>query len=559
MLAVNKLSKSFKSKLVFSEITFNLNPGERVGLIGSNGCGKTTLLRILSGEEQPDSGHFVLTPPNLRIGYLPQGPQFPEGIQLGSLLKKAIDDPTTLEKRLETLSLKLANDPENNNFQNAYEDIINRLQKPSQIGHLSSILAAFELDRIPDEQLVTHLSGGQKTRLSLSLVLLSNPQLLLLDEPTNHLDIDMLEWIESWLFGFTGGALVVSHDRTFLDKTVTRVLAFDQRNATLHAYDGTYSDYIEQVTNEYEKQLANYHNQEKEIRRMKQDIHRTRAQAERTEREASSIRIGGERMKVKGYKDYQQGIAKKVAKKAKSREKKLDRYLKSDERVEKPTVGWQIKVDFRNQDRLGKDVLALQELSIGYPGNPPLLINLNLQVQTGQKIAFTGANGKGKTTLIRTIMGLLKPLHGSVHVGSSVKLGYLDQEQEILSSDLNPVETIQSVSTSSTTKIRNFLHHYLISGDDAIRPISTMSYGERSRLMLARLVAKGCNFLLLDEPINHLDIPSREKFEQALFNFEGTVLAIVHDRFFINRFATEVWKIKGRNILREIKFINLKK
>ena len=251
------------------------------------------------------------------------------------------------------------------------------------------------MNELPDEQLAATLSGGQKTRLALALVLLSDPQLLLLDEPTNHLDIEMLKWLEGWLQEFRGAALIVSHDRTFLESTVTRILDFNPETQTVRSYEGSYSDYVEAITSEREKQWQAYNDQTAEIRRLKRDIARTRAQAERTEREASSVRIGGSDMKIKGMKDYQQGIAKKVARKAKSREKKLDRYQESDERVEKPKAGWQIKLKFDQPVHLGRQVLTIDELSVGYPGYAPLFKDVNLHVQAGQRIAFTGAKWIG--------------------------------------------------------------------------------------------------------------------------------------------------------------------
>jgi ATP-binding cassette subfamily F protein 3 len=376
---------------------------------------------------------------------------------------------------------------------------------------------------------------------------------LLLDEPTNHLDIEMLEWLENWISQFSGAALIVSHDRAFLDRTVTRILDLNPRTHTVKSYAGNYTEYIKTITREYEKQLQSYNDQVAEIRRMKNDIARTRSQAERTEREASSISIGGGIMKLKGYKDYQQGIAKKVARKSKSRQKKLDRFLESDERVEKPKADWQIKLKFNTTRHLGKQVLTLEDLSVGYPGYPPLLSHVNIYAQAGRRIAFTGPNGSGKTTLLRVIAKQLPPVEGQIRLGPTVRLGYMSQEQDTLDQKLNAVETIQAIAQLNETEIRNFLHYFLLSGDDPLRPIVQLSYGERSRLMLARLVAQGCNFLLLDEPINHLDIPSREQFEQALTSFDGTILAVVHDRYFISQFAEEVWIIDDRNIKREIR------
>jgi ATPase subunit of ABC transporter with duplicated ATPase domains len=325
MLSAHQLSKSYNIHKILEDVTFSINPGERVGLIGPNGCGKTTLFRILAGEEQPDSGVVSFTPSNLRMGYLPQGFEPPPNLTVKSLIQHAAADPEILEADLVRLATALAENPDQHQIQAEYEAILWQLEQPSVVGRLSSILAALGLDELPGEQLAATLSGGQKTRLSLALVLLSDPQLLLLDEPTNHLDIEMLEWLEDWLNQFRGAALIVSHDRAFLERTVNRILDLNPVTHTLRVFEGGYNDYVDAVTREREKQLQAYNDQIAEIRRMKQDIARTRAQGERTEREASSVRIGGGMMKLKGYKDYQQGIAKKVARKAKSREKKLER------------------------------------------------------------------------------------------------------------------------------------------------------------------------------------------------------------------------------------------
>jgi ATP-binding cassette, subfamily F, member 3 len=307
----------------------------------------------------------------------------------------------------------------------------------------------------------------------------------------------------------------------------------------MREYAGNYGDYLHQYRQEREKQWSAWKDQEYEVRRMKQDIARAKTQAATTERLVKSVRLGG----IKAGKDHYLRLAKKVAKKAKSREKKLDRYLDSDERVEKPLRSWQMKLALDEAPHLGKDVLFLEDLSIGYPGHAPLLQGITQQAQAGERIILTGANGLGKTTLLRTIAGQIAPVVGRVRLGHSVRLGYMAQEQESLDPQQTPLTTIQQIAPLNQTDARSFLHYFLFSGDDPLRPNHLLSYGERARLALASLVATGCNFLLLDEPINHLDIPSRTMFEQALAQFEGTILAVVHDRYFIEQFATKIWLV----------------
>jgi ATPase subunit of ABC transporter with duplicated ATPase domains len=375
---------------------------------------------------------------------------------------------------------------------------------------------------------------------------------LLLDEPTNHLDIAMLEWLEDWLADFSGGALIVSHDRTFLDRAVNRILAMDPQEQRLREYAGNYSAYLEQVNLEREKQWAAYNDQQQEIRRVKQDIARTKAQAAYTERQASSIRIGGERMKLKGYKDYQRSIAKKIAQKSKARERKLERYLDSEDRVERPRSSRNIRLDFAGTTHLGQSVLTLANLNVGYEPDLPLLVDLQLSASTGARIVLTGPNGSGKTTLLRTIAGQIAPLSGRVEIGPSVKLGYMRQEQTGLDPALSPLETVQPAFDNETAA-RTYLSYFLLTGEEPLKPNSQLSYGQRARLTLAQMVMNGCNVLLLDEPINHLDILARAQFEQALSGFAGTVLAVVHDRYFIDRFASEIWWLEDKGIRRQLR------
>jgi ATP-binding cassette subfamily F protein 3 len=324
----------------------------------------------------------------------------------------------------------------------------------------------------------------------------------------------------------------------------------DPIEKVVREYTGNYTDYMQQRQAEIEQQWIAYHDQQAEIKRLQQDILRTKEQAAHTERQASSIRIGGSDYKIKGYKSYQQGIAKKVAKKARSRQKKLDRYLDSEERVDRPKSNWEIKLDFNPDNHLGRTVIRMESLSIGYELKSPLVSEINLELRARQRVAITGPNGSGKTTLLRTIYGQIPAISGKVNMSRTAQPGYLAQDQQGLELTKTPVEMMLEYLPNET-EARNFLAYYLFTGDEPLKPISMLSYGQRTRLLLAELVVKGCNCLLLDEPINHLDIPSRTQFEQALNQFEGAVLAVVHDRYFIKRFAQEIWWVQNGRIRRE--------
>jgi len=535
MLTAHHISKSYGIHTVLNDITFSLSNRERVGLIGTNGCGKSTLMRILAGIEAPDSGSVIHTFPELRIGYLAQGMDLTQDQTLQSALDLDFVKEDELETEIAMLASALSIDPKDATLQAKYDSLLQRLSTNTR--EPKNILSPLGLAGLARDTPVNKLSGGQKTRLMLARILLAEPHLLLLDEPTNHLDIEMLEWLENWLDTFSGAALIVSHDRAFLDNTVDAILDLNSETHTIQTYTGNYSTYLQQYLKEQDKQWAAYREQKAEIRRLKQDVARTKEQARHVEITTTPRQPGVRR------------IAKKVAAKAKSREKKLSRYLDSDERVGKPKPSWQMKLEF-TQEELSRNVLITENLSIGYEAAKPLLTEINIHIRAGQRIALTGANGTGKTTFIRTIAGKLEPLSGKLRLGASVKVGYMAQEQELLDPDLNPLETLQQVSFPDETDARNFLHYFLFSGDDALRPCHDLSHGERARLQLALLVAEGCNFLLLDEPINHLDIPSRSRFEQALVQFKGTVLAVVHDRYFIERFASEVWLADSGHIER---------
>ena len=539
MLSIHNLNKNFGIQPVLKNINFNISAGERIGLIGANGSGKTTLMRILAGFEHPDSGDVASTHPNLRVGYLAQGMEFEPQETLQSALRLDSDSQSDPALEVESLALALSQNPNDTALQAQYDSALLKLSGDST--QPSAVLEPLGLSHFPVDTPIAHLSGGQKTRLMLARVLLGDPRLLLLDEPTNHLDIEMLEWLENWLNHFNGAALIVSHDRTFLDNTVTKVLELDSFTHTIKTYDGNYSDYLEQKLLEYDKQMQAYQDQQDEIAQLKR--------AARHIRNLTVMKKGGKSDSgdkfAKGF--FGNRATKNVAGRAKNLEARIDQLL-TDDKIDKPQGTWKLKLDFGAPEHQSKDVLVTDSLSVGYTLEQPLLTNINLFIRAGQRVVLTGANGSGKTTFIRTIVGKIPALTGSFRLGGATKLGYMAQEQELLNPALNSVQTIQSVSAINETETRNFLHYFLFKGDAALRPAGELSFGERARLQLALLVAKGCTFLILDEPINHLDIPSRERFEEALENFNGTILAVVHDRSFIERFASDVWQAKDGKI-----------
>jgi ATP-binding cassette subfamily F protein 3 len=555
MLQVSNVSKSFGDNLIFENVSFTVNAGERVGLIGPNGCGKTTLLRIIMGEVGPDSGSAWLSPPDVQVGYLAQALEYEPTQTVGQVLKEAITGLSEAEQRLETLSAQMAT-AQGKVLRRLLAEYDQTLEAFERLGgytigtRTDAVLEGLNLHGLDQGTPVGILSGGQKTRLGLARLLLSNlgplsadtqpssrQGLLLLDEPTNHLDIEALEWLEDFLQDWKGAAIIISHDRTFLDGTVSAILELDPMTHGLTEYPGTYSDYVKAKGREQEKHWAAYKDQQAYIAHLESTIVAKKGYARSIE--LGTIDFGPRK------------IAKGIARKAVVQQRRIQRLLDSEERIDKPQRSWQMKLEFKSDfvdtPSGGRDVLYLEEVVMGF-GDRELFRDVDLTLRAGERIALVGPNGSGKTTLARLILGTLEPRAGRVRLGANVKLGYYAQEQENLDPDITPYDVIRAVAPMSQTEARSFLHYFLFSGDEVFVPLGSLSFGERARLVLARLVAQGCNFLLLDEPINHLDIPSRSRFEQAMMAYQGTVLGIVHDRYFIERFASSLWSIEGNTI-----------
>lgn len=543
MLVVHHLSKSFGVNPVLTDISFAINAGEKIALVGPNGCGKTTLLRILAGQERADSGSYQFNPPDLSVGYLPQGGSFNADETFSDYIHRAQGDLPGLSLQLEELARQLMRSPQNTALQRQYDAVLSQIEeRSSSAASAPAVLASLGLEQLPSDLPLSTLSGGQKTRLGLAGILLANPRLLLLDEPTNHLDFEMLEWLETWLLHSRCAVLVVSHDRAFLDNVAQTILELDSATHALKTYAGNYSDYLEQKQVERAKHWQDYSDQQTQIREL--------TKAARQVRVLATFKKGGKAdTPDKFAKAFFANRSLATVKRAKHIEARVEKLLTEDH-IEKPRSSWQMKMDFASAPESGRDVLILENLSIGY-GQAVILSDLNAVLRYGERAALVGPNGCGKTTLLRTAAGSLPALAGRCRLGANVIPGYITQEQEELTPGLNALTTFQRSASLNETESRAFLHKYLFGGDEVFTLVGSLSYGQRSRLALACLVARGCNFLLLDEPLNHLDLPSRAQFEQALADFEGTILTVVHDRYFIQRYATRLWQISDGKLIEQ--------
>jgi ATPase subunit of ABC transporter with duplicated ATPase domains len=481
LLEASHVTTSFGAQDVLRDVSFRLTDGERVGLVGKNGIGKTTLLRILASEAPPDRGHVRRVPSTLSLGYLPQATHD--------------DRRRTVRDRFAAIGVDEA-----------------RWWEAAQV------LAGLGFAPAQWDQPVASLSGGEKTRLSLATLLVSRPEILLLDEPTNHLDIAMLEWLEAWVNRFPGAALIVSHDRRFLDATVTRIV--ELADGALTSYTGDYSDYARQKDLALRQQAEAYRERQREQRSIEEFIGRQM-------RLAAHIQSGPKR-----GRDFHGRVAKKVAKRAQAGRKRLEQM----ERVEKPRTAPEIHARFDRAETSGQVVLTAERIAKRY-GERPLFADLSLSVRSGDRLAIVGRNGAGKTTLLRVLLGREHPDAGTVVRGARIVAGYLAQEHEDLDLQRSVLDEVASAGGASQTEVRTLLACLLFGGDRVFRRVGQLSEGERVRVALAKLLVSGANLLVLDEPTNHLDIATRERIETALDAFAGTVLLVSHDRHLLDRLA----------------------
>ena len=514
ILSLQDVSKSFGTHQVLREVSFALQEGERMGLVGVNGSGKSTLMKIIAGVENADGGTVSLQK-GLRIGYLAQQGELSGEETVARVLESVFDPVVALENELretEREMTKAAGDPERlRQLGGKYDRLTRAFEDGNGYGWRSAVqgvLAGLDLRKYQNQR-TSILSGGERTRLCLGRMLLSGPDLLLLDEPTNHLDLKSIAWLEDYLRSYRGAVLVISHDRTFMDHVCGRMA--ELLMGTVETYGGNYTEYLEKRTAVYESRMKAWQNQQKEIAREEAII----ATYRRFNRE-KSIRA------------------------AESREKRLEKM----ERLERPQEEGAIHFDFATRRRTGDDVLIAEGLRKGYGGRD-LFTDLKLHVRAGDRIALIGDNGTGKSTLFKCLIAQEKPDAGIIRWGAGVDIGYYDQHQAGLREDKTILDEVwDRFPRLEQYEVRGALGQFLFTGEEVFSPVSTLSGGEKGRVALTELMLRKDNVLLLDEPTNHLDMDSREVLEEALEGFEGTIIAISHDRYFINRFAEKVWALE---------------
>jgi len=524
ILSVIQVGKSFGAERIFAGVSFQIDEHDRIGLVGPNGAGKSTLLNLLAGREEPDEGIIAMAR-NLRIGYLTQTIDFQPHNSLCEEMLTVFAEVHDWEQELNELAIELeattatADSTLHEQLLQRYDDLQTRFEHAGGYTYenrVAQVLDGLGFTREQQEAPVMNLSGGQQTRAALGKLLLQEPDLLLLDEPTNHLDLAALEWLETYLASWKNAMVVVAHDRYFLDKIVSRTI--EMAFGRIEEYPGNYTKYVHLREERMERRLREYEAQQEHIARTEEFIRRYKA---------------GQR-----------------SREARGRQKLLNRL----ERVERPQDFPEMRFEFNTVIDSGQMVLSTQKLLVGYIGErdstsqstePTILVRVaDLELLRGDRAGLVGPNGSGKTTLLRTIIGELPPIGGHVYPGHNVRIGYYSQTHSRLNTQRTILDEIRQVSALSEEGARTFLGRFLFSGDDVFKPVAALSGGERSRVALALLTLQGSNFLVLDEPTNHLDLQSRQFLEEVLGEFEGTLLFVSHDRYFIDSLATKLWVIE---------------
>ncbi|SLM20988.1 multidrug ABC transporter ATP-binding protein [Streptococcus dysgalactiae subsp. equisimilis] len=511
ILQGNKLERSFSGDVLFQNISLQVDERDRIALVGPNGAGKSTLLKLLVGEETPTSGE-VNTKKDLTLSYLAQNSRFESDKTIYEEMLKVFEALRQDEKRLRQMEMDMAtvSGQDLTRLMMDYDLLAERFRQQGGFTYeaeIKAILNGFKFDESMWQMTIAELSGGQNTRLALAKMLLEKPELLVLDEPTNHLDIETIAWLENYLANYQGALIIVSHDRYFLDKVATVTL--DLTPSGLDRYSGNYSRFMALKAEKLVAEEKQFDKQQKEIAKLEDFVQKNIVRASTTKR-------------------------------AQARRKQLEKI----ERLDKPTSGRKsARMTFHAEKPSGNVVLRVEEAAIGY-GDQALSEPINVDINKLDAIAVVGPNGIGKSTLIKSIIGQLPLLKGQLKYGANVETGYYDQTQSHLTPSNTVLEELwQDFSTTSEVDIRNRLGAFLFSGDDVKKSVSMLSGGEKARLLLAKLSMENNNFLVLDEPTNHLDIDSKEVLENALIDFDGTLLFVSHDRYFINRLATKVLEI----------------
>ena len=522
ILSCQGIAKSFGDTLLFENVTFNIEEREKAALIGSNGAGKTTLLKIIMGEMSADAGQSILAR-DKTIGYLAQYQELQSGRTIHQELLATRQDILDMEERLRGLEheMKLAQGQELEQKMEQYTRLNHRFEMENGYAYRSEItgvLKGLGFDEEDFSKPVDTLSGGQKTRVCLGRLLIRKPDILLLDEPTNHLDMNSIAWLEVFLMNYPGAVFIVSHDRYFLDKVVTKVIELE--NGEIRSYSGNYTAYSLKKAQIRDAQYKEYLNQQREIAHQEAVIAKLR-----------------------------QFNREKSIKRAESREKLLGKIKRLDKPVQEAP---QMRITLEPRVISGNDVLTVEGLSKAFPGQV-LFEDISFSIKRGERVALIGDNGTGKTTILKILNGLIRADRGKIQTGAKVHIGYYDQEQQVLHPEKTIFEEISDDYPSLTqTQIRNMLAAFLFTGDDVFKLISSLSGGERGRVSLARLMLSEANFIILDEPTNHLDIASREILEEALCTYTGTVLYVSHDRYFINQTATRILDLTNRCLVNYI-------